>query len=51
MEGNVLPKLKLLENLGMPKDERTDFSAIEIPEVRDVKEKYLLPDPSEENSS
>ena len=51
VEGNVLPKLKLLENLGMPKDERTDFSAIEIPEVRDVKEKYLLPDPSEENSS
>ena len=33
----------------MPKDERTDFIPIEIPEVRDVKEQYLLPESAEED--
>ena len=49
VERTTIPKLKQLESLGMPKDERTDFIPIEIPEVRDVKEQYLLPESAEED--
>jgi len=47
----TMPKLKRLEALGMPKDERTDINPIEIPEVRDVEEKYLLSDSANEELS
>ena len=47
----TMPKLKRLEALGMPKDERTDITPIEIPEVRDVEEKYLLSDSANEELS
>ena len=49
VERTTIPKLKQLETLGMPKDGRTDFIPTEIPEVRDVKEQYLLPDSTEED--
>ena len=47
----TMPKLKRLEALGMPKDERTDVTPVEIPEVRDVEEKYLLSDSANEEIS